>query len=714
LLNLWHAHPRIPFVYWGDALSTEVYYKSTIEHGWFSSIPEVGAPWGRHTYDFPFSDNLHMLAANLLLPLTHNFAIVINLYYMVTFPLAAMSAAWCSRVLGLSRLTAAAIGIVYAYAPYHIWRGEPHLFLAAYYPVPLIVVLLFRTLQGEPLWNRRSTTGRWAIARQWLTGRNTANVAIIALLGTASAYYCLIALLFFCLAVLVAAVQSRLTRRVWGVIVAAGVLGFVMLLNLLPHLLYERAHGANPVVPVRTPQQTEVYALKLSSLVLPWTYHRIQALSDFRARYDGTFPLPSESPALGLVGALGLIFLLVVALLAIMQALAPGSRISWSSDFWNKQRMLAGLTVFGFLTATVGGISTLITLLVTDIVRSWNRMDIFLALFTLCSVGLLLERVALRIGSTGRLKNRRLLQIGLAAAVAVVVVGVAVLDQTTSRPTQTKAAVAEWQSDEQFVHAIEARVPHRSIIFQLPFMQYPESAPIHGMLDSEQFRSYLHSKSLRWTYGGVRGRPESDWPATPSSEPVPTMCGMLVAAGIAGIEIDRAGYPANAKAIEASLRTTLRQAPMISPDQRFSFWTLDAYAEEVRARHPLAQLQLIGRHVLLHAVAYPARNVTTSSTISVYVDNPWPNATTTIAATIDSRQHPSRVDVGWPDRAVDTVSLGSGAATVRHTLTLPVGRSVIRIRVAPRANASVPDLSAVRFNVLNVTVPDEVLSGFLP
>ena len=91
--------------------------------------------------------------------LDSRWAVVLNTYFILTFPLAAMSAAWFLRIVGLRRVTAAAFAVLYAFAPYHFLRGEVHLFLSAYYVVPYAGILLHRAVSGDTLWARRRT--RW-------------------------------------------------------------------------------------------------------------------------------------------------------------------------------------------------------------------------------------------------------------------------------------------------------------------------------------------------------------------------------------------------------------------------------------------------------------------------------------------------------------------------------------------------------------------------
>ena len=80
------------------------------------------------------------------------------------------------------------------------------------------------------------------------------------------------------------------------------------------------------------------------------------------------------------------------------------------------------------------------------------------------------------------------------------------------------------------------------MIYQLPYVAYPENGPTFEMLDYDQMRGDVHTTTgLRWSYGAIKGRPQ-DWAASTDGLPARTVVDGLVAAGFSGIWIDRFGY----------------------------------------------------------------------------------------------------------------------------------------------------------------------------
>lgn len=56
------------------------------------------------------------------------------------------------------------------------------------------------------------------------------------------------------------------------------------------------------------------------------------------------------------------------------------------------------------------------------------------------------------------------------------------------------------------------------MIFQLPIIPFPENPAVVRMTDYEHLKGYLHSPTLRWSYGGVKGR-DGDWQKSLPDDP---------------------------------------------------------------------------------------------------------------------------------------------------------------------------------------------------
>ncbi|MFB2599312.1 hypothetical protein ACEXQE_16085 [Herbiconiux sp. P17] len=559
-LDLWNLDWKVPLYYTGDALAVGSHFKTIIEYGWFTHQPDLGAPYGQFYNDYPQADNLHFIVASVLRVFTHDFGALMNIYFVIGFPLAAVTAVWFLRLVGVSRTLSVALGVVFSIAPYHFIKGEGHLFLAAYFVVPLALGILYLVATGQPVWSRRV-----------LSRRNLATVGILVLLGTASSYYSVFVALVLAVVGLAKLWQTHAWRRFWGAAAAGGVIALTMVINLLPDLFYRLANGANEAVLVRSPPEAELYSFKISSLLLPVPGHRFGPFATLRQLYDTYYPLPSEAPALGLIGAAGFVALIVFAVYFLLSA----GKTRWRApkQYVRTLAILAGMTLVAFLFGTVGGLSTLLSF-VDFPIRSWNRIAILISMLALAAVGLILDRfvrwVLRKVRSDAPSARRWIVAVPL----AVLLMLLAVWDQIPPiDPAARAATVASYDSDDGFVQQVEATVDPGCLIYQLPYIPFPESPPVNGVTDSDELRPFLHSDDLRWSAGGIKGRAPIDDVGAYASLAVPAMLMALDGIDACGIVVDRAAYTDHGDDIVAQLERATGNAASAfdSTDGRFTF-----------------------------------------------------------------------------------------------------------------------------------------------
>ncbi|HET9324789.1 MAG TPA: hypothetical protein VFO03_13000 [Gaiellaceae bacterium] len=539
-LELWDADLRVPFAYSGDATLNQTLIKSVMERGWFYENPRLGAPDGQHLYDYPVlsGDSLHVAFFWLAGLFTDDAALVMNLFFLLTFPLTAVVAYLVLRRLSVGPQVALVVAVLYTVLPYHFMRGEWHLFLAAYYVVPIGAYLALSVLDGR---------ARIALG----TGALCALVAV----ASGSFYYSAFTVLLVVAASILrfVATRERRTLTVGGFFVV--VILAVSFVQLTPTIVYRLKHGENDEVAQRYWFESENYGLKLTQLLLPVDDHRIDALASRKREYTQQIPQTEAREAtLGVIGSVGFLWLLGVALAACV----GGAR----SEFFAPHRRLAALTVVAVLVGITGGLSTLIAVVWPQI-RSWNRLSVFIAFFALAAVALLLEA----------LRARFRWPAAAFAALLLALLALGALDQTTATFIPPHRALkAEWQADQASISSVEGALPEGAKVVQLPYEPFPE--PVVGARPIyEPAKPYLHSSDLRWSWGGMRGRPE-DWAAAHATKPAAELVPAAREAGFAAVLVDRLGYGDGGAATEADLNSVLGAPAERTPDGRWLLWRL--------------------------------------------------------------------------------------------------------------------------------------------
>jgi phosphoglycerol transferase len=593
VLQLWQANPRVPFAYSGDVNVNATIIKGIVETGWYQRIPNLGAPAGYDMHDFPLGgDNLQWALVKGLTFLSHDWALVLNAYYLLTFALVSAVSYLVLRRLGLARWLALGLATIYSLLPYHFIPGEHHLLLSGYLVVPLgafLVLTVFDGGFGDP----SAGAGR----RPWILP-----AALCVLIGTGGAYYAFFTVLLLGVAAGMA-LLAKATRR--GALHGAALMGLIVVvasLNNVPSLLYWRAHGHNDQVAQRSLGESDLYALHIVDLVLPVDHHRVPPLADLKAKRDTGAVISAlagaQNSPLGVAAASGLgLSLLAAAAMAVNAGFGP--RLGAARRRFGQ---LAVLNVTCMLFATVGGFSMLVALAGVLSIRVWARIVVFIAFFSLVALGLAITAgidavqrwLAARSSEDGAARRlRRATMIG-----APVLLALAVLDQTTPAMVPPYAANRDaFTSDRGFVQEVERRMPKGAAIFQLPIISYPEQPPVVNMNDYDLVRAYLHSKDLRWSYGAMRGRP-ADWTPDLAGRPLEEMLDRVTAAGFEGLYIDRFGFVDHASALEAQVSALAGPASVFSRDGRLSFFDLRSWSRQQRDRLGADATAELGRLVL--------------------------------------------------------------------------------------------------------------------
>jgi phosphoglycerol transferase len=567
--ELWRLDPAVPLGYISDGQLFLSMTKATLENGWYLNPPELGFPLGSEWHDYPVAtgDTLHLLLLHALSPLSSNFITVLHVFYVLGYALTAISAFAVLRLLEISRGPAIVCATLFALLPYHFALSEAHPFVTAYWVVPIACFLVLALLLDRPLFGRREGS-RGALA--YASGTTFATIAACVLIGSAgSNYYSVFAAGLVLLAGLVAAIRFDWRRSLATAAVVSVAIVAVIGLNSLPNLIYEAEHGANGQVANRLPEESEHYSLSLFGLLAPSSGHRIEAFDELRSDYAATSPTPVAAAAtgVGLVAALGLLWLFGFALASLVKSSSWGER-------WRLHGAAAAAALMAFLIATTGGVSLLFAHLVTPQVRTWHRMHIFIAFFALLAIAALLDLAIrrLRTARHGRLAGATLLSV-------VLVVGF--LDQ--ANPSYVPAyddMREEFESDAAFFASVEEELGPDAAVFQLPYAPFPEWWPTSGMQPFDNFRGYLHTDDLRWSFGASTGRPE-DWQPGAIDERVGQVLPRLSALDFDGLLVDRRGYPDDGRQVEAAIREEAGEQPLDSPDGRFAFFDLRGYGENL-------------------------------------------------------------------------------------------------------------------------------------
>jgi len=590
LFKIWEIPLRLPFLYQRDGIAQIAEVKGIIENGWYQFNPRVGWPVGYDHHDFPIgSDNLHYLGLKVMTWFSHDPVLVTNAYYLLSFVLVALSTFYVVRYLGVSRRFSFVAAMLYTFLPYHFLRGTWHLSLAAYYLVPVACLFTIMVWRNAPPFFLAVTdeNGDERVRFAWKRWSTLWFVIGCFAIASTDVYYAA-----FCITLMLSAgVLQLVTVRNWRSLVSAvaltAVIGFGLVVNLAPSIVYWRDHGRNAQVVQRTVGESDFYALRPIQMLSPIPGYRIGFINQHIV--SKVFSAPNNSEAtqfLGVIASLGFVGLMFVLLgLGFRRARDRSPPLPF---------VLAALSAIAVLFGVTGGLSWTLGIAGFTEIRAWNRISIFIAFYSLVAVGLALD------WAVGRSRSFPYKPF-VVSIVAVLLVVIGVFDQTSSAIIpDSRRFETEWNADAVFVKEIEHTLGPGGKVFQLPYLPYPEaelSVPPYGMVDYDPLRGYLHSTDLYWGYGGTRGR-AADWQAQVVQQATPKMLDAITAVGFDGLWIDTLGYPNHAEQIIAEVKDATGEQPIVSPNGRFVFFDLRGYQSEVEQRLGTPAVQALKKRTL--------------------------------------------------------------------------------------------------------------------
>lgn len=724
VLEVWRGPLSVPFEYsLDDANYQLMLVKATLEHGsWFTN-PALGAPFGQELYDFAVGgDNLHFLLIRLLGLFSSDAAVVANLFFLLSFPLAALSAFVVMRWAGASRVAALVCSVLYALTPYHFLRGEHHAFLAADYAVPLGCYLALAVAAGRPLFPARpDARARWA---RRMSSRSLLSLgACIAVASSGNVYYAAFTLLLVAGAALVRLAAQRDAKSLAGPPVAIGLILAVLAVNLAPTMIYASRHGRNEVVALRAPEESKQGGFTLGQLLLPLAHHRIEPLGRVHRRYEasGTPPRGNESygGSLGVVGAVGFLWLLGMGLVRLL-----GRRPALVRQLSGEAAVVA---ILAFLIGTIGAGGALVAYLVTPQIRAWNRLSIFIAFLSLLGVAYLLDRLVARAGRVppGRVRAGR---VGVAALAGCVLV-VGALDQTSPAFAPSYSSLHRaYSRDASFVASIERRLPRGAQVFELPYIPFPEALPFGRVNSYDPLVGYLHSRDLRWSYGAMKGRPQ-DWPQALASRPLELSVMAVAAAGFDGLLLDRAGYGSSQRQVLARLQRTSGARPLQSEDGRRAFFDLRALRDRLRRRLGPARLAAVRDVTLLPTRVAAGAGISGAAERSAKGERTWwvvsrhaklllvnparaPRRVVFSAVLHTSRRAP--VGVTFPGAPTRRAAGTPGGVRIERKLLLPPGESSLALSIGSAPIRAPGDARRLYMRIGNPSFTELPLSWLRP
>ncbi|MBQ7535763.1 MAG: hypothetical protein IJT43_09125 [Stomatobaculum sp.] len=522
-LGFMQAGFQYPYAYnGGDDYSLLSQTKQLIQERWLWSTDRLGAPYGQNLLDYPsvLLQNTEYLSIKFWSLWIKDPVVIVNIQLLLTFVFCSITAYYVLRKLGTGRFLSVCGSLLFAFAPYIYGRAVTHYCLTACYFVPLSVYLCYTAYFREDCLQFRTLFKNWKENFLLL-------LFCLCIVNNGIGYYPFFTCFLLCVTAVCRWFETGDFKKALTSLKFIAIIVIMTLTALIPAFLYAAENGKNDITS-RNLAGVEVYGLKITQLFIPLYSHGNEFLGTLISKYNSSMPLINENTTsyLGMIAGIGF----VLQMLCFF-----GLRLNKETE----KRIFLGcrLSLATVLFMTVGGfISLLATVLQTTSLRGFNRMSIFImfiSIAVLCFEGdLLLTKI-----------QKPLIKKAIALFIIVLTL-FGVFEQSPDilrNPAGLEANGIRWAEDEYYIGKIEASLQPGDMIFQLPYLPYPEGGGRNQLPTYRLLNGYLHSDTLKWSFGAVKGRDVDQWIQSVSQMNGEEMVRTLIAAGFKGIYVDRSG-----------------------------------------------------------------------------------------------------------------------------------------------------------------------------
>jgi phosphoglycerol transferase len=455
---------------------------------WFGLVHHsLGAPF---TADLSFAfipDDLQIEFIRVLTHLTHNPFVAVNVFYLLTFGLCGVTFLLLADQFKLSRWISSPLALSYAWLPYHFTRMDVgHVFLAAYYMVPIGVVFLhrlFQYLMGE---SDNYFPKRLLLRALYVLG-------IIAV-GSSGTYYGF----FFALLtapMIFLAPQKGISVYVTAKRVATTIsVSVLFILAPLIRILISKYRGLETVL-TRSPEESVQFGGSIARLLVPWGTWLPQKLTPLVSKMEYEW---NASPLLGVLG----VWILIIGITSTL-----AGRSLRSTD-----KSLSFIFIWALLLYTASGLGLVFAYGIDSSFRCWNRLSIVIMTLALIALAKFLSG----------LKFSHI-------PIAIILVFVTAFTQLSplngagigAEPDETSRAA--FRSLKVVAAYIQKEIEPGCKILQLPIMEFPEGGQVGQVGNGNHLWLPLLTQGFHWSYGAPKGSLAGDYWSRYKLDPIETI-----------------------------------------------------------------------------------------------------------------------------------------------------------------------------------------------
>lgn len=475
-LKLYNYKLGLPILYERGDLPMMYMIAGEIYHeGWFPVITDrLGYPFNSYFGTFPaflFINTEVFLMKIISLFGFNSFIDIFNIAYIIIFPISAIIAFYVIRNLKISVFVSIIGALSFAFLPF-IFQRMAHYYLAAIYFIPLTIILCIWLYEDDNIFKLNKNFFK--------NKRNIFSILFIILIANnGSSYYQFLSCLFICIVILYKFLNHKKLNKILSNIIALILLILFYGINFLPLFIYKLKNSFINIDLPKHFSSAEMYGTKISHLLLNTKL--------FHKYYSQSILVNENSTAyLGIIGIIGFIILILFLFID-------------SNKYDSKISLLSKLNIGALLFTTIGGFSSLFAFFITPMLRSYNRISVYIAFISILSFCLIIDKYFI--------KKNLIFYISF-----VILLFFSLYDQIPNIDFNNKEKSKLFVMDKEFIENIEMSVPEGSAVYQYPNHPMMDGyVSVNGVWHYDELIGYLFSDKLKWSAKGDYGREENKW-----------------------------------------------------------------------------------------------------------------------------------------------------------------------------------------------------------
>ena len=243
IFNLYISYPDFsnsPEHFTGDSILNIAFIKNILESGNIYTFNNLGAPFDSNIYDFPGSDDAYILIIKFLTIFIREPTSVLIAFVILSSLLTFISSYIVFKNFKISKALSLAGAFIFTFAPYHFLRGANHLYLAAYFSIPIIVYFCKKIYE-----NKDKTT--------------KSDYILLMICGSSGIYYAFFGIIYIILSGIISSFNKKDKQPLALSIKLVAIIILVSLANLVPNYVYQIKEGNNLGIAKRSVIESDLY-----------------------------------------------------------------------------------------------------------------------------------------------------------------------------------------------------------------------------------------------------------------------------------------------------------------------------------------------------------------------------------------------------------------------------------------------------------------------